>query len=64
MKQEKRITKPVMLRLPEDIYNWLLFKADKERRTINAQATILFEKIKAMEDETDTPFTVTQEPQP
>lgn len=45
---------PVMLRLPEDVYNWLLSKAEKERRTINSQAAILFEKLKAEDEITDS----------
>lgn len=54
MKQEKKRTHPVMLRLPEDVYNWLLSKAEKERRTINSQAAILFEKLKAEDEITDS----------
>lgn len=62
MKQDKKTTRvPVMLRLPEDIYNWLQAKADKERRTINAQAAILFERLKAQDDETQSAVSVTPE---
>lgn len=60
MKQEKKVNRiPVMLRLPEDVYAWLQTKADKERRTVNAQATLLFEQLMAL-DKPDK--TVTQEP--
>ena len=60
----KKSTHPVMLRLPEDIYDWLQSKADKERRTINAQAAMLFEILKSREAETDKVPSATQEQRP
>lgn len=60
MKQNKKRVHPVMLRLPEDVYNWLIAKADKERRTVNSLATVLFEKLKAAEDGTDSLVAVAQ----
>ena len=57
--KNQELRKPVMLRLPMDIYDWLQATADTDRRTINAQAAVLFERLKAL-DETGRLFA--QEP--